>query len=186
MPGDFRTKSELSPHQMAHAGVVPHSSSTREECKKVQSRHFLIELLREEVDIVLWTVTNGEDDATHLRLDVADFRAFQAPKRAKSISLSKCPIFPTIGLYFLFFMRSKVMMLKLHVEEAKMSISERCQWPPPWAVAHSLVFATHNTVPLACELDTRRTHRYSVELETTLLVRNASLPHGETESTSCG
>ena len=30
------------------------------------------------------------------------------------------------------------------------------------------------------------THRYSVEPETTLLLRNASLPHGETESTSCG
>ena len=43
-----------------------------------------------------------------LRLDVVDFHAFQAPKRAKLISLSKCPMFPTIRLYFFFFMRSKM------------------------------------------------------------------------------
>ena len=69
-------------------------------------------------------VSDGEDQVIHLRTDDVDFHAFQAPKRAKSISSSKWPMFPTIGLYFFFFMRSKVTMLKLHVEEAKMSISD--------------------------------------------------------------
>ena len=39
---------------------------------------------------------------------------------AKSISLSKCPMFLTISIVTC----SKVMMLKLHVEEAKISVSD--------------------------------------------------------------
>ena len=69
-------------------------------------------------------VNDGEDEVIHLRNDEVDFHAFQAPKRAKSISTSKWPMFPMNRLYFVFFMRSKVTMLKLHVEEAKMSISD--------------------------------------------------------------
>merc|ERR1712050_17405 len=42
---------------------------------------------------------------------------------ATSISLSKCPMLPTMALFFIFFMCSRVMMSKLPVAEVKMSIS---------------------------------------------------------------
>ena len=47
----------------------------------------------------------------------------QPSKPAKSNSLSKRPMFPTTALFFNFVTWSKVMMLKLPVEETKMSIS---------------------------------------------------------------
>ena len=37
-----------------------------------------------------------------------------------STSLSKCQVFQTNALFFNFFVRSKVMVLNLHVEETKM------------------------------------------------------------------
>ena len=37
------------------------------------------------------------------------------------MSLSKCPVFPTNVLFFNFFLWSTVMVLKLPVEETKMS-----------------------------------------------------------------
>ena len=70
VPSSPRTKSELSAHQMAPAGIVAHSSSWTPaaceleernfECREVQFRHFLIELRRQEVDIVLCTVTDAK------------------------------------------------------------------------------------------------------------------------------
>merc|ERR1712113_1041084 len=42
---------------------------------------------------------------------------------AISISLSKCPMFPTMALFFIFFMCSKVMILKFPVVVVKISIS---------------------------------------------------------------
>ena len=62
VPGSPRTKSELSAHHMAPAGVAAHSSSwTPAACKleernfewEVQFRHFLIELIRQEADNVI-------------------------------------------------------------------------------------------------------------------------------------
>ena len=62
VPVSPRTKSELSAHHMALAGVVAHSSSWTPaayepeernfECREVQFRHFLIELIRQEADTV--------------------------------------------------------------------------------------------------------------------------------------
>ena len=63
VPGSPRTKSELSAHQMAPAGVVAHSSSWTPaahepeernfECREVQLRDFLIEFIRQEAVIVI-------------------------------------------------------------------------------------------------------------------------------------
>ena len=52
-------------------------------------------------------MSDREDEAIHLRNDVNDFHAFQAPKRAKSISTSTWPMYPTVGLYLYFSMRSQ-------------------------------------------------------------------------------
>ena len=56
----------------------------RTECVKVQCRHFFIKL---------WTLMPS--------------------KLAKSIALSKCPMFQKIGFFIIFFMWSKVMMLTM-------------------------------------------------------------------------
>ena len=65
------------------------------------------------------------------KVDVATFMPFEPSESAKSISLSKYPMFRKIGLFIIFFMWTKVMMLKLHVEEAKMSVSMVATWSHP-------------------------------------------------------
>ena len=85
----------------------------------MQFRHFLIENLRNR--FVHCDQRERRNDL--LRLDVVDFQSFQAPKRAKLISLSKCPMFPTIGLFT--FTLSKVMVLKLPVVETKCGTQTR-------------------------------------------------------------
>ena len=53
-----------------------------------------------------------------------EFDEYTAPELLKSISLSKCPVFPANALSFNLFMWSKVMLLKLPAEENKMSIPD--------------------------------------------------------------
>ena len=56
----------------------------------------------------------------------------QPSEKAKSISLSNCPVFPTHALFFKFFMWSKEMMLELPVEETNKSITDMTvsTWTP--------------------------------------------------------
>merc|ERR1719330_1310896 len=64
-----------------------------------------------------------EDEAVHLRLDVLALMPGKPSRPAMSISLSKWPMLPMMALFFIFFMCSRVMMLKFPVAEVKMSIS---------------------------------------------------------------
>ena len=57
--------------------------------RKCNFATFLDEHILQEADIVLCTVTKRRRRNDLLRLDVVDFHAFQAPKRAKSISLNE-------------------------------------------------------------------------------------------------
>ena len=69
----------------------------------MQFRQFPIELLRQEVDIVLCTVTKRGRRNDLLRLVVVDFDAFQAPKRAsaednRKLAKAFSSVLPVLGL----------------------------------------------------------------------------------------
>ena len=66
--------------------------------RKVQFRLFLIELHRNEIDVVL--VGLKPDETTYQGLMLPTFFLFKPSEPAKSISLSNCPVFPTNALLF--------------------------------------------------------------------------------------
>ena len=93
-PASF-SSSELSARQMAPSGAIAHWRSRRAlagssrprahgrqqlmsrrcgiECQEVQFRHFLIISIRQEEDITLCTVTNGEDETIFSGLTLSTF-----------------------------------------------------------------------------------------------------------------
>ena len=58
--------------------------------------------------------------AVHLRFDVLNLDAWEAFRPSMPILLSKCQMLPTMALLFIFFMRSRVMILDLTAQETKM------------------------------------------------------------------
>ena len=61
--------------------------------------------------------------AVHLRFNVLNLDAWEAFRPSMPILLSKCQMLPTMALLFIFFMRSRVMILDLTAQETKMPTS---------------------------------------------------------------
>merc|ERR1711900_150020 len=66
---------------------------------------------------------SGKTKRSTCGLMLSTFMPSKPSRPAMSISLSKWPMLPTMALFFIFFMCSSVMILKLPVAEVKMSTS---------------------------------------------------------------
>ena len=119
------TSRQWWPDALDHSSTQKKTSDPRSTSNQ---QNFAVAFGANSSDFSVWELAG-------LRLE-QHFRAteaFGANSDGKSNSVSKCPVSPTNALFFNFFMRSEVLMMKLPVEDTKMSISDmrRSQWPPP-------------------------------------------------------